>query len=275
MTAHTSGTTVPPAAGAGGRDLHPLIRLARWPLLVASVLLALASWLTTPLDASLGSLTQDLTEGTVTEVVLGCEVGEAESGFRLHIGTLPPEERADVCWVTESGLSYGADVPEGPTRQGSRGRLGRVGSDASIWAVIERVDQSVLDADGRLWTETVHDVCNVLGLAIVALLLACLVLGPQPRRLTKWGTFWVLLMPAGLGPVWLLAREAPWDRNLHQLPEPPPRWRGDIGGGIRRHGGWTGFALLLIVAILVSGVSELLRDQLSRLDPPMPPSVGG
>jgi hypothetical protein len=272
MTAHTSATNVPPPAGATGRDLHPLIRMARWPLLAASVLLAIASWLTTPLDASFGALTRNLAEGRMAEVVLGCNVEDAESGFQLHIGTPLPDEWADVCWRNESGLSYAADVPEAGGRQGARGGSGRLSQNAAILAVVETADPTLIE-DGHMWTATVHDVSNLLGLAVFAVLLVCLLVGPQPRRLTKWGTFWVLLMPAGLGPAWLLAREAPWDRNLHQLPEPPARWLGDLGGGIRRHSGWTGFALLLIVTVLVSGASELVRDQLAQLDAPT--AVGG
>jgi hypothetical protein len=226
----------------------------------------MASWLTTPLDASFGALISDMEEGTVAEVVLGCDADDAVSGFQLHIGTPPAEERADVCWRNRFGVSYAADVhAETSVRQGSRGRVIRPGPLDATLAAVEAADPSVPISDDRMWTETVRDVSNVLGLAVFGVLLVCLVVGPQPRRLTKWGTFWVLLAPAGLGAVWLLAREAPWDRNLQQLPEPPPRWRGDIGGGIRRHGGWTGFALLLIVSLLVSGAPDLIHDELARL----------
>jgi hypothetical protein len=38
-----------------------------------------------------------------------------------------------------------------------------------------------------------------------------------------------------------------------------------VSGFQLRHGVWTGLALLLIVSLLVSGASELVRDELARL----------
>jgi hypothetical protein len=57
------------------------------------------------------------------------------------------------------------------------------------------------------------------------LVVATIVYGPQPRRFTKWGAFWMATVPLGVGQVWLLVAEAPWSRGASATAEPLPHGR--------------------------------------------------
>lgn len=61
-----------------------------------------------------------------------------------------------------------------------------------------------------------------IGSGIFLLLLVVLLLGGQPRRATRWATFWLLLTPMNLGMLRTLVREAPWSGAMRAWPEPPP-----------------------------------------------------
>ena len=54
------------------------------------------------------------------------------------------------------------------------------------------------------------------------IMLFVLITGPQPRLATTWAASWVMLLPGGLGLIWLLTNEAPWSRRVASLPEPAP-----------------------------------------------------
>jgi len=222
------------------RDLPPLVRRLRWPLVPTAIVLSLLSWLTTPLPASFAAYLRDDAAGQVAQVSRDCRA-HTELGLRIGVQNPATGRRPDLCWTTETGLTYAADLND---RRAAR-----------------------LDLDGSaLSSRTVHDISNLLALVLLLGLLIGLVNGPQPRRLTKWGTFWFLLIPGGLGVAWLLGNEAPWDRKLLLLPAPPPRWRGRMGGALVRHGGWTGFVGLLIAAFLLGLVSSAARAALSPAD---------
>ncbi len=60
---------------------------------------------------------------------------------------------------------------------------------------------------------------GIFGFIVVV---ATIVFGPQPRRFTKWGAFWISTLPLGVGEIWLLLTEAPWSRAASALPEPLP-----------------------------------------------------
>ena len=106
-----------------------------------------------------------------------------------------------------------------------------------------------------------------LAFLVMAGLVGLLVAGPQPRRFTKWGWFWLItLLPAGLGAVWWLLREAPWDRHMSAEPPLPPRvtrHRYDPTGRVRR-GGWTGLLAGLVLgqllAVLLTAGLHALAD---------------
>lgn len=100
-----------------------------------------------------------------------------------------------------------------------------------------------------------------------------LVGGPQPRRVTKWGLFWVLGLPPGIGLAWWVLRDAPWDPRMSALPAPAPRLRGVLPSGVVRAGGGTSF-LRVLMATVVLGVLWTLLGQVTALGSPAAPSPG-
>ncbi len=84
--------------------------------------------------------------------------------------------------------------------------------------------------------------------AVIALLASA-----QPRRRTKWGTFWMLGIPAGVGLTWWVLTDSPWSAATDALPAPEPRQRGPVPGVADRRGGGTmvliAFALSLVVSL--------------------------
>jgi hypothetical protein len=245
------------------RDFSRLTLRLRLPLLVAAIGLSFLSWVTTPLQASAGALPDDLTNGKVARVTLDCSPAP-DNGLTLWVNLGGPGESAaagrQVCWVNRSGLSYVADLRQHATI--SQWRIGLGGDQqpdvaATVSSTAKAADPGTVLSGSQGLTSVVRDVAMVLGLLLLVGLVLALVGGPQPRRLTKWGTFWVLLIPGGLGVAWWLCCDAPWNRNLQRLPEPLPRWRGDVGGFVQRHGGWTGFAALVVCSLVVGYSADI------------------
>jgi hypothetical protein len=89
----------------------------------------------------------------------------------------------------------------------------------------------------------------VLEIGAVIVLLA----SAQPRRRTKWGTFWMLGIPAGVGLTWWVLTDSPWSATTDALEAPEPRQRGPVPGIADRRGGGTmvliAFALSLVVGL--------------------------
>jgi hypothetical protein len=101
-----------------------------------------------------------------------------------------------------------------------------------------------------------------LGLPLAALALVSvlmLIFGPQPRRRTKWGTFWMLGIPAGVGLVWWVLTDSPWSAASDALPEPAPRQRGPVLGVVDRRGGGTMFLIAFALSIVVGFGWMVLR----------------
>lgn len=73
--------------------------------------------------------------------------------------------------------------------------------------------------------------------------LAVALLWREPRFRTRWGWFWILGAPLGIGIVWMLLRE---------------QWFGARPGPERRPGGWNGFftsfLLSIVASVLLSGL---------------------
>ena len=109
---------------------------------------------------------------------------------------------------------------------------------------------------GTLLRERAESVGDVALLVLLALL----VLGPQPRRLTKWGWAWLLLvLPGGAGGALLLARDAPWSRRTTAEREPVDRH--DAVPGLRTTGG-VALVLALVVTVLLTVLVAFAADLL-------------
>jgi hypothetical protein len=90
-----------------------------------------------------------------------------------------------------------------------------------------------------------------------------LVFGRQPRRVTKWGMFWLLTIPLGAGVGWWLWRDAPFNPAMAAAAEPAPRQRGMTPAGVPRAGGgktfflaWAAAIGMAIVLAMVIGVQS-------------------
>ncbi len=116
-------------------------------------------------------------------------------------------------------------------------------------SVVRRVirDQAANDPPTIRTNASVEWLSQAMGITFLALLVV-LITGWQPRRSTKWAAFWLLLLPGGLGMLWILVREAPWSRQMAALPEPatglwsPGRWTG----------GWTFIAVALLSNLVLN-----------------------
>lgn len=244
-------------------------RCARWPLLSFVVTVHLLLILTSPMTSSEEALAADLSAGRVrtVDVVVG-ELSPApgHAGFLIAQGS--PVARGDVvAWTTTLGLSYQVDRelfrPGGRTTSWSPDTfdLGAIDVRRSAAATARANGH---DAPGRgsgtAWPRT--------ALAFLALLtvlgaVGLLISGPEPRLLTRWGWFWLLSLPAGLGLVWYLVREAPWNARTSTIaPLPPGRTRHDLDGGPVRRGGWTGLVAAAVFGGLVTVLLTLGQNAL-------------
>lgn len=161
-----------------------------------------------------------------------------------------------VVWASRSGRLYRTDVSTlaglsdpslAPSDGAAAGEGSRVDVAQSITATAAAAGAPVplvgsLGPYGWLGWPLV-----LLTSAGVLLLLA----GTQPRRTTKWGLFWILGLPAGIGLAWWVLRDAPWDPRMGALPEPPPRVRGMFSSGVNRIGGGVSFLRVLVITVIV------------------------
>jgi hypothetical protein len=103
------------------------------------------------------------------------------------------------------------------------------------------------------------------------LMIAIMLFGRHPRRMTKWGAFWTYLTPFNIGIFYALLRDSPWNRRMNLLPVPQLRDRIVVdlvtGETIRRYGGWTMFFWSTIIAslaisLMLLGVARLFPTYL-------------
>ena len=194
----------------------------RWvavAVLVADVLLGL---LTVPRDSSLHQLRSDLADGTVRSVSV-VDPGMLRSTSVLT-GRYPGDDGngSAVLWRVGT-LGYRiADLP----------------SDASAIPALDQLEPTRHDLLQRgSGTATVV----LLGVVLVVML------GPQPRRTTKWALFWLCLLPLNAGLLWALLREAPWSPAARALPVPAPH---RFQPGDRRLAGGKAFVYLLVAGVV-------------------------
>jgi hypothetical protein len=238
----------------------------RWWLLGLTVLVNLVALLVSPVGSDSAGLLSDLTTGRVAWVHPMTFATDRVPGFAWS-PVSDAEQRstvgASVVWGTHAGLTYQADLSDlgdFPPDAGSveTGEM-REGPD------VLRTVRATARAAGRApppatypGTWDLHSWANLAAFVLWGLVLFSLITGPQPRRRTKWGWFWLMSLPVGLGSVLLLTREAPWSARIAALSAPGPRVTGPHPSGqLVRHGGWYGFFTVLLVGGLLGA---LLRE---------------
>jgi hypothetical protein len=218
----------------------------------------------------------DLAAGRVHSVQPGTFDKYPAAGFRLRPWAQDPGQEqtsmAGVLWVGRYGAVYQADLEYGPTGV-SDGFIEPEQLDvmATAAAAAKRTGHKTPAESSQLNPPGTPFLPLAVG-AVMFLIVFLLVKGPEPRRFTRWGWFWIIaFLPAGLGAVWYLLREAPWNARTSELWPLPRHARGLAEPiGPRRTGGWVG-----LICALVAGqmLSVLLAAGLSMItnhhpDPP-------
>ncbi len=235
-------------------------------LAVLVVAVALAAY-GTPARASGAALAAAIRSGDVRAIATvyggdryGLEMfPERESGLsRTSSGQM-------VLWTSSTGRLYRTQLDWPVDSTGADSTSVDLARTIDATARAARVSAPSIGASAmRWWTR--------LGLPLAVLEVAAfllLVVGPQPRRKTKWGTFWSFGLPAGLGVAWWVLRDAPWNSTMIRVPAPAPRVRGLLPSGIRRMGGGAAFLGLsvLLGSLLSAGLFGLLAYG-DRQNPP-------
>lgn len=207
-------------------------------------------------DATLNHLLADIRAGLVTDIAY---VSDSDFGLKL-LG--PSEAYSDgdwVVWRTVDGSRHAfQDTPVLDSRERDPALEDVERSDGTN-AVHELINRELARQRSPL---TLHHGTVVPGWLTIwltgawAVVLATLVAGPQPRLVTKWAWFWLLMLPFGLGLLGLLALEAPWSRRASARPEPQPHAeQAKQPGGDRRLTGGRAFLVALVLGPLVLSMS--------------------
>lgn len=241
------------------------VRVVLWVLLVASALFALWG---TPRPASQDAFAAALKAGDVVSVSLD---GSQPFGLELGASGIRHESGPNlVLWESTNGQVHRTDLSAL-----SRGTPGSDGDAVDVGATIAATSRAA-GHDRALFQSSLGP-AQYATIPLVVLSLAALiwlVAGPQPRRVTKWGMFWLLGLPLGVGLAWWLARDAPFVERLHRAPAPAPRARGPMPYGVGRLGGGATFGIAIAVNIglgmLIAVVLGLGGTTNGQSDPTVP-----
>lgn len=209
-------------------------------LLGVSVVVLLVAWLWGVRSATLDDLRSDVAAGRVTtvEVAGGLSpgaVGDAVQEVRWRADGW--ERRTQVRWTAgppdATGTWSGEDAPPVVDQD--------VATLVRTWDSDVRVDRRGYPT-GVTWSADVLGVTVPGPVAVLVLVqglggLLVIVGGPDPRRATRWGWFWLSTLPLGMTAFLLLSGP---------LPGRPPA----AVGTRRLRGGWA-----FVVAALLGGVS--------------------
>lgn len=254
--------------GASG-PASPRLRVV-WATLLAMVTVAsFAALLTTPFSAEEGEFIHALRSGEITTVAVGHSADfYSESGINIPgantLGSNDPTDIA-VSWVNRFGFRREAVLQQlGGLAQGAASTpqtspLDPAGSIARTARSLGVVAPAVVQP-GQLR----FDRLKWLSALVMVLMIGILLYGPQPRRTTKWGAFWVYLIPYNIGIFYALLRDSPWNRKMARLPEPGVGDRAVVdpitNEVIPRHGGgamflWSAIVAGLAISLVLLGVS--------------------
>jgi hypothetical protein len=251
-------STIPAADSVEERFLG--WRRWRWPILAFVVAAQIGAILLFPVKASPGDLASDLAAGRVRSVDVGSFEHDLRVGYGLRLYTANQDltSKIAVRWVTSSGLCYQTDL-----RSLTSDTTGvAVDPDTlDVAATIRATARTSGVPTPKIMPGTSLLELLVTGAAVASWALAVLLLvaGPEPRRFTRWGTFWLLCLPGGVGIIWWLLREAPWNEQISAIPPLPRGQRGQRAdgpgqhaGGPGRHGGLYGLIVLLVLFGIVN-----------------------
>ncbi len=246
-TVEHPGVDLPAPVGAPPPVSGPLRRRLRWPLLAVILVVDVLALLSAPVGATPDDLAADLGAGRVRVA----QVGQLEpTGWMLpgfpgrQVDASAP--RRAIRWTTIYGATYQVPVSRLPVTAPQQL------SDQQVVDLVAATATAAGRAAPRVSTARLTDTPDHLAAAAFLawlLILAMMMLGPEPRRCTRFGWFWLLGIPGGFGLAWFLLREAPWSREAVVLqPLPPGKVRRRPGEPRLRWGGWSTFLLLSTLA---------------------------
>lgn len=248
---------------------HTVRQALRIALVALWVVWAGCAWWSAPRPAEVNQLLKDAAAGRITSVQrFETWSNPGPPGWAVPRRPSYSTQGSHIAWSTTSGqvrytgpsVSMGDfelhDVPKGD-----------LGQD-DLLAVLQReAAKSVTDPDRVAYLDQgpFTRVAGITGGVLAAVTLAMVVLGPAPRRGTRWYWFWLWMGPFGLGVLLWLRREHPW---APQVPDPLPDPRNSpasAGTGRReddRDRGFTGFALMFVVGAVAAMVTWGARSLL-------------
>ena len=265
MTAirETTGET-----GGTRTSRRAVVRVLCWALLVGSALFALWG---TPRMTSQDDMATAVKAGDVRMV----ELDPSRYNLEVDLPNLnrTPEDATVVVWEDQSGRLHRTDL----SRLASGVPLADVGTTldgtVDLAATINATAKAAGVASPTYLDMGIARFATIpLALLTIAAFLL-LVFGKQPRRVTKWGMFWLLGIPLGVGLGWWLWRDAPFDPRLAAAGEPAPRQRGMTPAGVSRAGGGTTFLVAWAAGIGVAVLVAIVVGLQSSSNGPSDPTV--
>jgi len=250
----------------------------RWTVLAILVITGLLQFWLTPFSTDEGQFAYQLSHGQVASFTILNPHPQSGWGLQPLRGLHTYDSDFAVQWSDRFGMTREAGLSgvAGQNADGSNVDTGQL-ADALVAAAPRPKPQVV--PEGQRVTDHATWAFAVVMLAM----LGFLVFGNyQPRRMTKWATFWTYVLPFNVGMIWAVSRDAPWDPPMARLPRPEPgdttytvptsllRPRSSTPLGVRRRGGWAMFLLTsfilygLVGAVLHDGVGNLLSGPSSK-----------
>jgi hypothetical protein len=241
-------------ATAGQADARArFVEVFRWLLVAVLLLDLIAGLITLPHASSLADLQRELRAGHVRSLTF--VDGNSLRAMQLVRGGLAVSDNGEmVVWRTgtvsyksapmDLGTDFGTPAGNDDTSAALRKRIVAVADEAHV-PVRSNSDQELLGH----WRLTV--------ILVYLILLVTLIQGRQPRRATKWATFWLFLLPLNAGMFLTLLREAPWSRRAREMPEPLPHKLQRVNGEARTTGGHA-FMFTLVAGAVVQALAKLV-----------------
>ncbi|HET7819905.1 MAG TPA: hypothetical protein VFL10_00120 [Ornithinibacter sp.] len=233
-------------------------RTLGWVLLAAWVAWLVALWVAQPRLVPQEFLTGELVQGRPTSfsvVTVEQDRGGAFTPYRLDVSSVSDEDRAAALDGTYSGppvtVAYWIDAPVGRLRVVDPNGLS---SDVPAALVQDLTAAGVPEAPpGTLWLDPPAQRTYDAGALLLLVSTLVVILGPRPRRGTRWFWFWVVGGPLSIGVALFAVAEL--IRPRHE-PAGTVHPRGVAG----RWNGLTGFAAGFVLSVAGTGLTIALTN---------------
>ena len=267
-----TSVAVPSAGAPADADSGPLTRVRSvvagatsrralgWVLLVAWAAWLVAMWVTQPRLVPLEFAADELAQGRATAYNVVTVDEDKGSGvfsgpYRIHVEPVSDEDLAESLDGSYSGspvsVAYWVDAPVAQLRVVDPNGLP---SEITAELVQKLTAAGVPEAaPSELWFHPSQRVNN-LGVLLLFASLVVVILGPRPRRGTRWFWFWLLGGPLSVGVAVFAVAELLRPRYEPEGTVHPPgvagRWSGLVGFGAGILLSFAGSAILILLTDL-------------------------